>query len=295
MTQPQQRQSQTALRVGQPFNPFRFFTGIFIPEALVRSYLVSPGAKMAYGRLARYAGQDGRCFPAVATLGEEIGVGERQAQRYIAELERANLIRRRSRFAAGAQTSNDIEFLWHSLFQDGVTDLRGEGVTDRSPGGVTDVSPKESHFEESHHEEETSDLDYPATNRKKLDSRLDAPSLMPTCKQYLQLREALARYMMSAPDDEKAYPKPRHVVDVMDAAGGATEDEVLRCLSYLRDERGLKPGTRSGPRHFSWFPTVVGDYFRQRGERQQAADPATAPDVGFSQARFDAMTDAIEI
>ncbi len=58
--------------------------------------------------------------------------------------------------------------------------------------------------------------------------------------------------MMAGSDDEKVYPKARHVVEVMDAAAGATEDEVLGCLSYLRDERGLKPGTRSGPRHFSF-------------------------------------------
>ena len=87
--------------------------------ALVRSDLVSPGAKMAYGRLVRYGGQDGRCFPAVETLGQEIGVGERQAQRYLSELEREKLIRRRSRFSDQGQTSNDIEFLWHPLFQHG--------------------------------------------------------------------------------------------------------------------------------------------------------------------------------
>jgi hypothetical protein len=33
-------------------------------------------------------------------------------------------------------------------------------------------------------------------------------------------------------DDEWVDPKPRHIVDVMDAAGGAEEEEeVLRCLS----------------------------------------------------------------
>jgi hypothetical protein len=85
MLQPQGGQRPVALQVGQPFNPFRIFTGIFIPEALVRSDLVSPGAKLAYGRLARYAGQDGRCFPAVETLAQEIGVGKRQAQRYVSD------------------------------------------------------------------------------------------------------------------------------------------------------------------------------------------------------------------
>jgi hypothetical protein len=39
---------------------------------------------------------------------------------------------------------------------------------------------------------------------------------------------------------------------------------------------------------------VVGDYFRQRRERQPAGDPAAVADVGFSQAEFDAMTDASE-
>ena len=127
MLTPQDGQKPVALHVGQPFNPFRLFTGIFIPEALVQSKLVSPGAKMAYGRLTRYAGQDGKCFPAVETLGQEIGVGERQAQRYLGELERTKLIRRRSRFLEQAQTSNLIEFLWHPLFQDGVTDVSGRG------------------------------------------------------------------------------------------------------------------------------------------------------------------------
>ena len=49
-------QKMAALQIGEPFNPFRFFNGIFVPEALVRTKLVSAGAKLAYGRLVRYAG-----------------------------------------------------------------------------------------------------------------------------------------------------------------------------------------------------------------------------------------------
>jgi hypothetical protein len=78
----------------------------------------------------------------------------------------------------------------------------------------------------------------------------------------------------------------------MDAAKGASEDEVLRCLAYLGEERGLKPGTRNGPRTFSWFPIVVHEYFQQHRERQF---PPHAMDVTFSKAKFDSMTDAIEI
>jgi hypothetical protein len=101
--------------------------------------------------------------------------------------------------------------------------------------------------------------------------------------------------MMTGPEDEKIYPTPRQVVDVMDAAVGASEDEVLRCLVYLRDERELKPGTGNGPRYLSWFPTVVGNYFEGLRERRQSAEPMGVPDVNFTRAQFDSMTDAIEI
>src|SRR5450755_4915225 len=57
----------------------------------------------------------------------------------------------------------------------------------------------------------------------------------------------LARYMMSGPDDEVVYPSDRQVVDIMDSAGGASEDKVVLCLAYLRNERGLQPGTRNAP------------------------------------------------
>ena len=107
---------------GEPFNPYHMFTGLFIPEGLVRCSSIRMGAKMAWARLARYAGADGRCYPAVKTLAAEIGVGERQAQRYLTELERAKLIRRTCRFADGAQTSNGFEFLWHDLIRGGHLD-----------------------------------------------------------------------------------------------------------------------------------------------------------------------------
>jgi hypothetical protein len=83
-----------SLEVGQPFNPFGLFNGIFIPEALVRARGISLGAKITYGRLARYAGEDGNCYPSVPTLAFEIGTCERQTQRYLAELEKKQFIRR---------------------------------------------------------------------------------------------------------------------------------------------------------------------------------------------------------
>jgi hypothetical protein len=287
-------------RRGHPFNPYRMFTGVFIPEGLARCTWLSGGAKLAWGRLARYAGIDGRCHPTMKTLGEQIGVGERQAQKDVSELERKKLIRRVSRFSGRRQTSNAFEFLWHELFEEGVNDRSGEGVNDRSGAGANCHSPKESQSEESHIEESQNiDLDSPSTNRKKRDSRLDLGDAAPTCKKYPRLREALTDYMTTPDDSERVSPPDRLVVDVMDSSDGATEAEVIRCLQYLREERQLKPGSRYGPRHFSWFKTVVPEYFQKKRLRETVYAPVTSQ--GAHEARilsdedFDSMTEAIEI
>ena len=171
-----------------------------------------------------------------------------------------------------------------------------EGVNDRSGEGVNDRSPKESQIKESHLEEsQQSRLGLSGHESQK--PRFAAGTSAVGCKQYPQLREALADYMQGE-GEERVYPRGRHVVDVMDAAEGATEQQVIDCLRYLRDERGLKPGGRSGPRHFSWFPTVVGDYFRQKRERQAAANPTASSDSSsgrLSETVFNSMTEAIEI
>jgi hypothetical protein len=103
---------------------------------------------------------------------------------------------------------------------------------------------------------------------------------------------------MTAPGDERIYPSARLVVDIMDAAGGHSEDEVIACLLYLREERGLRPGTKRGPRHFSWFKTVVADYFSQKRDRDlvtgNMANPAANNPYMLSAEEFESMTGALE-
>lgn len=286
-----------ALQPGQPFNPYRMFTGIFIPEGLVRCSWIGAGAKLAWGRLARYAGHKGLCYPSKKMLAKELGVGPRQAQKYITELERHQLLRRKSRFSGHGQTSNAYEFLWHELFVDGENDYSWGGENDRSGEGENDRSPKESQSEESHSEESQNiDLDSPPPNRKNRDSQVDCSAGTPACKEYPRLREALADYMITADDPERVYPPDRLVVDVMDAATGATEKEVIRCLHHLREERGFRAGTKHGPRSFAWFKTVVADYFQQKQFREMVYSPRPSNDTGkLSKEEFDSMTEAIEI
>jgi hypothetical protein len=288
-----------SLQPGEPFNPYRMFNGVFIPEGLTRCPWINPGAKLAWGRLARYAGEDGRCYPTVKTLASEIGMGARQARRHLAELERFRLIRRLKRFANRAQTSNGFEFLWHELLGRGVTDPTAEGLSDPSARGMSDVSAKESQIEESHSEERKTDLDYLPLNRKSRDS---GSGVKPTsaCKAYPKVREYLARYMQ-LPGDEKEYPSDRVVVDIMDAAGTEDEQDVIAALNYLNHERGLKPFTANGPRSFAWFKTVLQEHFTKKRERESAANPCgyheweERNETRLTKTQFEAMTEAIEL
>lgn len=95
------------------FNPFGLFHGVFIPEALIQFSGLSPGAKIAYGRLVRYAGQDGACHPRQTTLAREIGVTDRQVRSYIGELTTLGFLRV---VRKGLHAPNEYFFLWHPIF-----------------------------------------------------------------------------------------------------------------------------------------------------------------------------------
>lgn len=76
------------------FNPYKLFHGIHIPDAVL-GLGVSLGAKVCYGVLAKMAGKRGVCWPRQSTIAESLMVGERQAMRYLDELEEFGLIERK--------------------------------------------------------------------------------------------------------------------------------------------------------------------------------------------------------
>jgi hypothetical protein len=137
------------------------FNGIWVPESLLKYPDLPPSAKLLYGRLARFAGEDGRCFPSVETLAAELGMTVRQIQRLIGKLCTAGFLRRDLRYRPnGSQTANAYVFLYHASLapfpvttdrdcpkaEDGRTALGGDknvtgvkNVTRR----VTDVPPLE--------------------------------------------------------------------------------------------------------------------------------------------------------
>ena len=151
--------------VGDVFNPYSLFNGAFIPEALCRLASVPPGAKICYGRLVRYGGEDGKCHPSVPTIAAEIGVSDRQCRTYLRQLEEQRFVRRASR---GKGHSNRYEFLWHSVFQDEQprkdTSVLGRKDTSANPGRI--LPPEESQEEERTVEQKL-DCSLPVSDRKE--------------------------------------------------------------------------------------------------------------------------------
>ena len=128
-------------------NPYKKFNGIHIPEGITKVPIskLSHGAKICYGRLARYAGKDGLCFPKIKNLADEIGVKRRAVDSYIKELKDFGLIEVKRR---GLNKSNRYYFLDHEVLRDALTNALVDAEND-----MADVpwctNNKESHIKES--------------------------------------------------------------------------------------------------------------------------------------------------
>jgi len=301
---PEQRSTSAAgnvsLQVGQPFNPFGLFNGVWVPECITRCRWLSGGAKLAWARLARYAGRDGRCYPTMKTLGQEIGVGERQAQKYIAELERHGLVRRALRYVNRAQTSNGFEFLWHELFEGGVNDRSGGRVNDRSGEGANCSSPKESQLEESQFEETTNNKRIPGYASQEQRSTASLPTTLSPEPKNEPLRAGAEPRATDNPNSEKGEdpiggwsqeelaavrsrivrdwgrePEQGFEISMMLRARGASANAVCDLLDRKFVNKKLRPGGRLAPRNQNWFLTVIENEFTP-GHLSETPAPATS-------------------
>lgn len=72
-------------------------TYLKVPNHIAQSKELSLGAKLCYGRLVQYIGNNQYCYPSYATLGQELGISERQAKRYVKELIEHGLINKKRR------------------------------------------------------------------------------------------------------------------------------------------------------------------------------------------------------
>jgi hypothetical protein len=63
-----------------------------VPNVILKSPAVSPGAKLTYSMLLHYAWQNDFCFPGQERLADDMGAGKRSVIRFMAELERVGFI-----------------------------------------------------------------------------------------------------------------------------------------------------------------------------------------------------------
>jgi hypothetical protein len=115
--------------IGAPFNPHHDSCGFWPEDIVDRQTNLGDGPKRVYRKLRSHAGKNGHCFPFQETLAGELGKGERQIRRDIAQLEAVGLIASRTR---DGRRSNTYDFLWHAMFErtlmtGQVTELSGQG------------------------------------------------------------------------------------------------------------------------------------------------------------------------
>lgn len=155
------RQEKESLQV---FNPWNVFNGSFVPEAVSRIPIrfLSFGAKLAYGRLLRYAGREGVARPRIDVLAVEIGSSGRNVSRFISELSIFGLVKP---IRKGLRQSNRYVFLWHPIFD------KSPNMTDSACLDMTDPAYptiEESQIEESDFEKSKSSL-FLKVNKKVMD------------------------------------------------------------------------------------------------------------------------------
>lgn len=114
-------------------NPYCLFVSSNVPNWLMRIPDISHGAKLCYGRLCQYAGQNGKCFPTQRALAEELSVTRKAISAYIRELKRYKLIISVSK---GLGKSNEYKFVKHEAME-----FRNDEISSKSESNK--VTPKD--------------------------------------------------------------------------------------------------------------------------------------------------------
>lgn len=102
------------------FNPYKLFTGAFIPEWLMSLKNLSASDKLVWAYLAKCAGQKGFCWPEQKKIAERCGMSERTVVTSIGKLSELNFIKVTK--ATGTERwnhkGNVYEFLCNEVIQD---------------------------------------------------------------------------------------------------------------------------------------------------------------------------------
>ncbi len=162
--------------VGKRFNPYRRSIRFsVIPSGLMENPDLSPSAKLLWGKLAQYAGKDGRAYPSIAKLAADIGLKERQTQNLIRELKKKEFIE-----VSRGPRSNSYFFLLHPCLVDGLKQDVASTDAKKCLSDTHKVAPKETKQKNQRKETTTS----------KTGRRLSFSDLSKKQQRYIELRAA---------------------------------------------------------------------------------------------------------
>lgn len=112
------------MEIGKRFSPYMMFIGSFVPNVLLEYKGISSSAKLLWARLSQHAGKGGICYPAQATLAQELGLSIRQIRRLTNELAKDGFIRviypKPDKYGRpmSPYRSCRYHFLWHKIFDE---------------------------------------------------------------------------------------------------------------------------------------------------------------------------------
>jgi hypothetical protein len=263
-------------RMGEVFNPFGLFYGVWVPQALLSYKLIGPGSKLLYARLARYAGKNGKCYPSQLALAKQLGFGERHIRNLLRELEDAKLIRRVRR---GLKRTNRYEFLRHPILESCLRSpdrnvCSGQERMGGSGQERNHSSFKESHVKESQHKESHEALKYSRSVPSERHTT-NPPSKLKCQLEEISSSEERKATPSNKKDSEPATPVQNALADafgdllgppdgmisekILAAGRGASAESV--CSVILRYARKFRDGKKPAPRSYGFFVVYVGKYF----------------------------------
>ncbi|TDT88636.1 helix-turn-helix domain-containing protein [Pseudodesulfovibrio indicus] len=111
-------------KAGQRFNPYGHFRGIYIPDCVAKTKLLTPVEKLVWGRLCKHAGEDGNCYPSFTRISEALGISRSGAIKSVASLVFKRFLEKSTNEGAlpngRHHRTNRYVFLWHECLNDGL-------------------------------------------------------------------------------------------------------------------------------------------------------------------------------
>jgi hypothetical protein len=135
------------IKAGTPFIPLvhidfgKEVTFSMIPNfvQMVPDAEMSGIEKIAWARLAQYAGIDGKCNPSYKRLGLEIGLSREGTKDLMERLQEKRFIRMINRKVGKKNLPNEIQILWHEAFDRAISQM---SVGCGPPTGVGSRPPR---------------------------------------------------------------------------------------------------------------------------------------------------------